>query len=34
MDVSTLTITGKPVIGLINTWSAINPCHTHFKTAA
>ena len=22
---------GKPVIGIINTWSDINPCHTHFK---
>jgi len=22
---------GKPVIGIINTWSYINPCHTHFK---
>lgn len=23
---------GKPVIGIINTWSDINPCHTHFRT--
>ncbi|MGP1396207.1 MAG: L-arabinonate dehydratase [Inquilinaceae bacterium] len=23
---------GKPVIGIINTWSDINPCHAHFKT--
>jgi dihydroxyacid dehydratase/phosphogluconate dehydratase len=22
---------GKPVIGIINTWSDINPCHTHIK---
>lgn len=22
---------GKPLIGIINTWSDINPCHTHFK---
>ncbi|TSA17710.1 MAG: dihydroxy-acid dehydratase, partial [Betaproteobacteria bacterium] len=22
---------GKPVIAIINTWSDINPCHTHFK---
>ncbi|MBV8526178.1 MAG: dihydroxy-acid dehydratase [Acetobacteraceae bacterium] len=22
---------GKPVIAVINTWSDINPCHTHFK---
>ncbi len=23
--------TGKPVIGIINTWSDFNPCHAHFK---
>src|SRR6202008_3473986 len=23
--------TGKPVIAIINTWSDINSCHTHFK---
>ncbi|MGZ5892350.1 MAG: L-arabinonate dehydratase [Caldimonas sp.] len=22
---------GRPVIGIVNTWSDINPCHTHFK---
>ena len=22
---------GKPVIAIVNTWSDINPCHTHFK---
>ena len=22
---------GKPVIAIINTWSDINPCHTHFR---
>ena len=22
---------GKPVVGIINTWSDINPCHSHFK---
>jgi dihydroxy-acid dehydratase len=22
---------GKPVIGIVNTWSDINPCHYHFK---
>src|SRR2546423_791787 len=22
---------GKPVIGIVNTWSDINPCHAHFK---
>ncbi len=25
---------GKPVIGIVNTWSDINPCHTHFKQRA
>jgi hypothetical protein len=25
---------GKPVIAIVNTWSDINPCHTHFKTRA
>jgi len=23
--------TGRPVIGILNTWSDINPCHSHFK---
>jgi dihydroxy-acid dehydratase len=23
---------GKPVIGILNTWSDINPCHAHFKS--
>jgi dihydroxy-acid dehydratase len=23
--------TGKPVIAIVNTWSDLNPCHTHFK---
>ena len=22
---------GKPVIGILNTWSDLNPCHAHFK---
>ena len=22
---------GKPVVGIINTWSDINPCHQHFR---
>src|ERR1700683_1405446 len=22
---------GKPVIAILNTWSDINPCHSHFK---
>jgi dihydroxy-acid dehydratase len=25
---------GKPVIAIINTWSDINPCHTHFRQRA
>jgi dihydroxy-acid dehydratase len=25
---------GKPVIAIINTWSDINPCHSHFRTRA
>ena len=25
---------GKPVIGIINTWSDINPCHTHLRARA
>ena len=25
---------GKPVIAVVNTWSEINPCHTHFKDRA
>ena len=25
---------GKPVIAVINTWSDINPCHSHFRQRA
>jgi dihydroxy-acid dehydratase len=25
---------GKPVIAIINTWSDINPCHSHFRSRA
>ena len=25
---------GKPVIGIINTWSEINACHTHLRDRA
>ncbi|MCW2916153.1 MAG: dihydroxy-acid dehydratase [Actinomycetia bacterium] len=25
---------GKPVIGIINTWSELNPCHTHLRERA
>ncbi|HMF59097.1 MAG TPA: L-arabinonate dehydratase [Vicinamibacterales bacterium] len=27
-------VTGKPVIGLLNTWSDANPCHAHFRNRA
>ena len=23
--------TGRPVIGILNTWSELNPCHAHFR---
>lgn len=26
--------TGRPVIGILNTWSELNPCHTHFRERA
>jgi dihydroxy-acid dehydratase len=26
--------TGKPVIGIVNTWSEINPCHAHLRERA
>jgi len=25
---------GKPVIGIVNTWSEMNPCHVHFRARA
>jgi dihydroxy-acid dehydratase len=25
---------GKPVIGIVNTWSEMNPCHSHFRQRA
>src|SRR4051812_19747052 len=25
---------GRPVIGVLNTWSDINPCHSHFRERA
>lgn len=25
---------GKPVVAILNTWSDINPCHSHFRTRA
>jgi dihydroxy-acid dehydratase len=26
--------TGRPVIAILNTWSELNPCHTHFRDRA
>jgi dihydroxy-acid dehydratase len=34
MGYTTEDYRGKPVIGIINTWSDINPCHTHFRQRA
>ena len=31
MGYSRADYAGKPVIGIINTWSDINPCHAHFR---
>jgi dihydroxy-acid dehydratase len=31
MGYATEDYRGKPVVGIINTWSDINPCHTHFR---
>ena len=31
MGYSRTDYAGKPVIAIINTWSDINPCHSHFK---
>ena len=31
MGYDTSDYSGKPVIAIVNTWSDINPCHTHFK---
>ena len=25
---------GKPVIAIVNTWSDLSPCHSHFRTRA
>jgi dihydroxyacid dehydratase/phosphogluconate dehydratase len=25
---------GKPIIGILNTWSEFNPCHSHFRERA
>src|ERR671922_2578609 len=34
MGYATEDYRGKPVIGIINTWSEINPCHAHFRQRA
>ena len=34
MGYATEDYRGKPVIGIVNTWSDINPCHTHFRERA
>jgi dihydroxy-acid dehydratase len=34
MGYSVEDFAGKPVIAIINTWSDLNPCHSHFKTRA
>src|SRR5688500_13053841 len=34
MGYATKDYHGKPVIGIVNTWSDINPCHTHFRERA
>jgi dihydroxy-acid dehydratase len=31
---SRLDYKGKPVIGILNTWSELNPCHIHFRERA
>lgn len=31
MGYGTEDFAGKPVIAILNTWSEINPCHTHFR---
>ena len=34
MGYSAEDYSGKPVVGIINTWSDINPCHAHFRQRA
>ena len=34
MGYSRADYSGKPVIAIINTWSDINPCHSHFRQRA
>ena len=34
MGFSAEDYTGKPVIAIVNTWSELNPCHSHFRLRA
>jgi dihydroxy-acid dehydratase len=34
MDFGREVIVGKPCIGIVNTWSDMNTCHSHFKDRA
>ena len=34
MGYATEDFAGKPVIGILNTWSDLNTCHTHFRDRA
>src|SRR3954469_12674070 len=34
MGYDRVDFTGKPVIAVVNTWSEINPCHTHLRSRA
>ncbi len=34
MGYSKADFAGKPIIGIINTWSDLNPCHQHFRQRA
>ncbi len=34
MGCTQMDYSGKPVIGIINTWSDINPCHSHLRERA
>ncbi|MCU0984315.1 MAG: L-arabinonate dehydratase [Acetobacteraceae bacterium] len=34
MGLSEEDFRGRPVIGIINTWSELSPCHIHFRTRA
>lgn len=34
MGFSSEDYAGKPVIGIVNTWSELNPCHTHLRVRA